>query len=314
MRVLITSDWHIRNSAPRSRKDEYVSEQWRKVDFVFSTAVQQKCSYILHCGDLTEYSPYPRFDWVCFNNLINCMYDLTGITIVAIAGQHDLYFHGNRERTPLYTLSNIDLPFVIANNEETFLYPNESDGNAHYLYGASYGTELKDIKPEISPSADKRILMLHTLVSNVDIWDGHVPFLTPHQLFETFPQFDLIATGDNHVGFVVERDGRWVVNCGSLMRSNISQVNHKPFVAIYDTDTNTVETIPIPIAPFDEVMRVEEKKRDDDKKEEMEAFINGLVRGEVEVTDFLTRLRAKMEKVDKDVFSVLEEAITRIKG
>ena len=48
--------------------------------------------------------------------------------------------------------------------------------------------------------------------------------------------------------FVIEDEGRLLVNPGSLMRTTAAQIDHKPRVYLYYAEDNTVEPIFIPIA------------------------------------------------------------------
>ena len=67
-----------------------------------------------------------------------------------------------------------------------------------------------------------------------------------HLRVKKFPQYDLILTGDNHKPFVVEHEGRILVNPGSMMRTTADQIDHKPRVYLWDGER--VEPVYLPIA------------------------------------------------------------------
>ena len=83
-------------------------------------------------------------------------------------------------------------------------------------------------------------------------------------------KFDLIVSGDNHQSFTHKEGNRLLINCGSLMRNKIDQVNHKPCIWIFDTLTRAAKQIFIPVVPFSEVFNIEKAEKIKSKNEKLE--------------------------------------------
>ncbi len=54
MKFLITGDWHIRNTSPKRRLDDYWVTVRKKIDFIYSLASEEKCDFILQPGDFFD--------------------------------------------------------------------------------------------------------------------------------------------------------------------------------------------------------------------------------------------------------------------
>lgn len=51
--AILTADWHLQDTQPRCRLDEFWTTQWKKVDFISALQRQYDCP-VLHAGDLFE--------------------------------------------------------------------------------------------------------------------------------------------------------------------------------------------------------------------------------------------------------------------
>jgi predicted phosphodiesterase len=127
------------------------------------------------------------------------------------------------------------------------------------------------------PKTNREILVWHVMV-----WQGDQPWpgcTDPEagKLLRDTKGPDLILTGHNHKPFVAERDGRLLVNPGSLMRMSADQICHKPRVYLWYEEDNTVEPVYIPIDPegVDAVSRVH-LQQVQEKDARIEAFIEKL--------------------------------------
>ena len=96
-------------------------------------------------------------------------------------------------------------------------------------------------------------------------------------LLKKFPEYDLILTGDNHKPFVVEYEGRYLVNPGSMMRTTAAQVDHTPRVYLWYAESNKIDIHYLPIT--DDVVSREHllptKKKEENEKR-MDSFITAL--------------------------------------
>ncbi|MFH1731581.1 MAG: hypothetical protein ABIF82_08010, partial [Planctomycetota bacterium] len=175
------------------------------------------------------------------------------------------------------------------------------------IYGAWWGEDIP-----VPREGKLNILLMHKMVLQKKLWLGQTDFVYARDLLKNHLEFDLFVTGDNHQAFVEEDNGRYVVNCGSLMRANIDQVDHKPKVYIYDTEKRNLEEIFLKVVPVKKVLDVKKAEVQKERDERLELFIANLKQGEKGTTfDFIDRLYEVMgdKKVDQEIREIIEEAL-----
>jgi len=271
MKLLVTGDWHIRGKKPKNRTDDFIHTQESKINFILETAANYSCRYILQPGDF--FDSYQISDFLKQHYIHK--FKQPGVpTILSILGQHDMRYHSSdKNNTPLKVMDSAQVVVLLGSD------PFHDLGNFH-IYGASWNEEI----PKIEDKNKYNILALHKMIVNDKLWakqEGHTygyPMLKNHA-------FDLIVSGDNHTSFKFEYGGKYLLNCGSLMRTNIDQGNHKPVIYIIDTEdpTDDLIEIEIPIAQFEEVFDLTKAEEEQEKNEELEAFIAGLKDEDVEL-------------------------------
>lgn len=305
MKILCTGDWHLRFQKPQSRTDaNYFETQYGKVKNLLEFAEENKVSVILQPGDFFDSS---EVAYVVINYYIK-LFKWFDIPIFCVAGQHDKRFHTK-------SLNNTPLGVLEASKVVKILNPVKPEiiGGVAF-YGLSWGEEksIQFSKHDIS------ILILHKMVVTEKLWFGQEDYVHAHSLFAQFPEVDLFVCGDNHKSFTVQGDarrgrvGRYVVNCGSLMRSGIDQVEHRPVAYVYDTDTRALRPHFLDVAPAAEVLDVERAREADARDAELRAFVDGLGAERDLGLGFLENLRAAVTGVDEGVRGVVEEALGRV--
>jgi hypothetical protein len=174
-----------------------------------------------------------------------------------------------------------------------------------------YGCGFEEEFPDIEFSKNFNILLLHKLVSNSDLWFGNVNYVSTKQLFKK-TKFDLIIIGDNHKSFTDNQKDRWILNTGSMLRSNSDQSEHHPCIYLFDTKFGIPEILSIPCKPFDQVMRVEKIQEDKAISADLKAFEEELNRKDYKPEfNFLNDLeKAKSELEEDGVRNMIDEAIT----
>ena len=260
MKLMLCGDFHLTNRRPKSRIDDYVLAQECKVEWIIETAVRLGCKATIQPGDLTDKHESPdsfKTKWIhTFKDQIR---------ILTVPGQHDLRYHTSpTDNTPYGVLVASGNMFIIGK------IPLIIDGVN--FYGAGWNQDIPKITNE-----GVNILVTHRMVSIEQEWPGH-QFEQPGGLLRKHG-FDLIVSGDNHKSFDFEYDGKKLVNCGSLMRANIDQVDHQPCVYIYDTETMGLEKILIPVKPIEEVMDLEVAEEEKEKSEELIKLVATLKEG-----------------------------------
>lgn len=219
--AILTGDWHLREDTPICRIDDFWTAQWNKVDQI----VELQCKYdcpVVHSGDLFDHwKPSPYLISMTLLHLPERFW--------TVYGNHDLPQHNINlaEKTGVMVLANADKLRIF---EE-----------CHWLGSPTVGSFF-------FPGADKPGIDRNLLVWHVMTWKTKNPIPggsdpTAKQLLKKYPQFDIIVTGHNHETFVEEYEGRLLVNPGALTRQTADQMDHKPCVFLWYSETNSVEQV-----------------------------------------------------------------------
>ena len=244
--LIATGDWHLREDKPIARIDDFWYAQWRKVVWITSLATQLKCP-IIQAGDIFHHwKPSPYL-------LSTTMQYLQGENIKAIYGNHDLPQHSltMAEKSGMFTL--------------------QEAGVIELLFGTHWGqTPGED---HILNMGGKRVCVWHVMT-----WLGETPWpgctdLPADKLLDQYEDIDLLITGHNHKSFAIQRDGRWLVNPGSITRQTADQENHEPSVYVYYSD-GSLEKKPIPMAS--NVITREHIERKEHRDDRIDAFVSRL--------------------------------------
>lgn len=225
---------------------------------------------------MTEHYPYPKMPYGITQRYIRRFLNIPTDEntwplgwILTIFGQHDMNQHQGIVNTPLWTMEAAQALWVLeAEDPFTFTSPT---GQQIHIHGHTYNSPV----PQVTSPEAFNILLTHQMVSDRDHWHGHVDFTNAIQLLRRLSDYDLIVCGDNHISFRTNEpdSGRWLVNCGSLMRSTITQKNHKPIVYVFDTEERSLQPFYIPIDPPETVFSEEEAIVIRDEGEEINPFV-----------------------------------------
>lgn len=233
--LILTSDWHLRSTIPICRKDDFLKEQERKVDFILRQSLVYNCP-ILIAGDIGDKPQWEN--WVLKKYIEK--FKKHSQKIYVLPGQHDLPNHR------LDKLDESGLGVLIASKAATLLLREPV-----YILGIDIGIYPVQFKNKIfkvkSNEDEQHIVIIHQLVSQSKLWEGQRNFTFAKSLLKKFPCYKLIVSGDNHQSFVEEYEGRLLVNPGSIMRTSISQKDFKPAIYLWYVETNTIKKIFIPI-------------------------------------------------------------------
>ncbi|MBT6048976.1 MAG: hypothetical protein HOG49_19430 [Candidatus Scalindua sp.] len=261
---LVSADWHIRGDRPVCRTDDYMEAQQKKIEFISNLAGFHDCP-ILVAGD---FGHRPMWGDRLLNWFISRNSKVERPHIIAICGQHDLPNHrlDKWEEAGVGVLSKSIENFEVAHND--FNYDNRIQ-----IHTYPYGEKIQCF----TESARKiNIAMVHQMViksQDDKLWHDQKADHAK-RLLRKFPCYDYILSGDNHQSFVVEHEGRYLINAGSLMRMSANQIGDLPSVYSVDIRKNSVERVYLPIEK-DVISREHidvAKKRDD----RIDSFVNRL--------------------------------------
>ncbi len=292
--LIISSDWHLREDTPICRTDDFWAAQWKKVLYIKELQYKYQCP-VFHAGDLFHH-------WKPSPHLLSTTIDSLPEQFHTILGQHDIPQHNLQlaDKSGVHTLYRA--------------------GKLQILPECHYGQDPTDETLRLwipidetndSFKIDRRMIL---------VWH-HLTYITKpfpdasggmaEGILRKYPQFDLIITGDNHQSFWVNHAGRLLVNPGSLTRQTADQAEFKPRVYLWYADTNTVQSVYLPIEEGVISREHIDHKEEHDKR--IDAFISKLD-GDWQVElSFEQNLKAFFEKnnirdlVKELIFKAIEQ-------
>lgn len=279
---VLTSDWHLRETAPVCRTDDFWNAQWKKVGFIADLAEHYNCP-VIHAGDLFHHwkpSPY----------LLAKAYETLPKDFWTVYGNHDLPQH------------SLEL------EDRSGIYMLKTAGRIKLLDGAHCRQDLS-LENSIKGPDGRRVGVIH-----LGVWKGKSPWPgctnpTSQQMLEDNPDFDLIVSGDFHTPVVDELDGRLLVNPGSITRQTADQADFRPRVYLWLPQSNAAVPVYLPIE--EGVVSRVHIAMTEERDSRLEAFISKLSEDwEVEMS-FENNLRhfEQANNVHPSVMSIIQRAI-----
>ena len=301
MKVFCTGDWHITAHVPKKRLDNYVETQFNKVKQILEHASQYEDSAIVQPGDFfdTPTEPY----WI-INKYQELLSQYPNVKIFITYGQHDLRYHThNFQNTPLYTFE--------ANRSVTHpVSPIVMDNVV--FHAAPWNSEIEPPDRSNYPEGSVHVLMLHKMIIDEKLWDDQEHFTWGTDMISKYG-YDLTVCGDNHKYFLLERDGKLLTNCGSIMRSNVGQKDHKPAYVVFDSHTREHEVHYLKVPEFSEVFDTTNQAVTKDTSKKLLDFVDSLNEGTgVRDFDFLRNLLDFAHSPDNSYSDSLKKVIEEI--
>lgn len=269
MKIVYTADWHLDPiKTPVCRLDDFKETQIRKIKFIEDFANEHE-AMLLHGGDVVDRDNMKggREALAFYRFLFSHLPVMWGII-----GNHDLYMN---------TMDQLKMSMVstMIDNNRYNVIEDSIEMEDCRIFGYNHGSEIAEV-----PVNDKvNIAVYHGFVDTKKntLIEGH----SARDLLNEFGHcYDFILTGDHHKPFVMERNGCTLINAGSIMRTTIKQVDHKPCVWLIDTETKEYEQIFIPIEDASEVITTAHADMEKDRDERIEAFVT-YAGNEYEVTN-----------------------------
>jgi len=300
MKIAIIGDIHYTDKTPSCRTDDYQEALHEKIDQIFVSSEEEDVDALLQAGDMTD-SPFLSYStYITLSDIMK----KNKKRLITCYGQHDLRYR-NKGNTPLDALVNQGLIEIAGKDPLRLIrFPDIA------IYGCSFGEQ----HPQIQDPNAFNILILHQLIVSSQERDWEKDQVLHSALLQN-SKYDLLVTGDNHLPFIISTEGkkqRHLINCGSLMRSTIDQVDHEPFFVIFDTDTRTYEKHFLKIKPWQGVFDLERKVKIEERNENLEIYAESLKEQKDMGLDYTANLIAYMQenKIEKPVEDIVTECIT----
>lgn len=241
--ALCCADLHMREDQPLARTDNYQETQRKKFNYLLKIAENHKVP-VLCSGDFFHKAKVSKqFEIDIINNI-----EYANFVFHILPGNHDLPYHS------LEHLNNSSLG-ILNLSHRIHIHPYELD--------KMYNTKINNIK----------IGMIHSLIHRDTPMkiDGKTISTKAKTILKKYPELDVIISGDNHESFIVEHEGRILINPGSMMRMTAAQIDHKPsIVLLYDDLSYEIIYFPIEKGVIDRT-HIDKKNNYDER---MDKFIN----------------------------------------
>lgn len=262
--AIICGDIHLRDDTPQCRTDDFQAAQWRKIDWLAGLQQEHGCP-VLDAGDLFH-------RWKVSSELVVKAFHHLPVEMYTVPGNHELPNHNLSliEKSGLGVLKVSERIRVLDAGVMARPFPCTA-----HVHPFPWGFKTEPLLGRKNEAAvDRNIALCHVMTyTGRNPWPGCTDEEAGAML-KRLKGFDLVITGHNHKPFVIEHEGRLLVNPGSLMRQAGDQADHRPRVYFWYSETNSVEEVFVPI---DEgvVSRVHLAVVED-KEERLEAFVSRL--------------------------------------
>lgn len=215
--AIITGDWHLRDSIPKCRADDFINEQWFKVQEIIELQQKYDCP-ILFSGDLFHTWKSTPF---LINETISEFISFSN-DFISVIGNHDMKSHN------IELMQQSAWQTLFATGHIKYL-PNHGD----------WDFDHKNNNPLYFKIKDRKIKILHIMTyKGKEPWPG-CQDPKANKLFDMFPEADLIVTGHNHQSFIVKKKDKLLINPGCLTRQTAKEIDHKPCVFLWNAKSNT---------------------------------------------------------------------------
>ena len=299
MKFLLMGDAHLTDKSPKKRTDDFVKAQNSKMMQIFDIYKAQKCYAILQPGDLFDShraSDYLKQYWIK-------IFKKYKVSVLCVFGQHDLRYHtSNIDNTPIRVMNRAGNVYILGK------VPSSDDWLLH-LYGQSWFEKT----PKIQDPKRFNILVVHKqfYTAKIDFPTQDVEGTNATAFLKKHP-FDLIVAGDNHRFFRATYKGKQLINLGSLMRTKIDQVNHKPRVAVFDTKTKKIKFFKLDVKPFEEVFDMAKEKEEEERSESLQTFIQEIKTSKKsKKLNFISKLKEARDATEEGVALVIDEVMRK---
>jgi len=234
------------------RIDDYWMTLQMKLTQALEIFAEKECDCVLQVGDFFDAPTVACKVKAEIIRLLHIFGYYGQNRILCVYGQHDISGHSK------YTLPNSPLAILQAArvikilDDDPVATGTDKDADRDlvtFIYGASFGEPI----PEPS-SKFYNILVTHRMIGDRPLWPGQ-ELVGPRQFLRKHPGYNLIVCGDYHFRFTETWNGRTIINPGAIVRKTISKfdLEHKPAVVIFDTDTSELEIVELSVHPPEKV-------------------------------------------------------------
>jgi len=289
MKLIISADYHLRETLPRCRKDaNWLLSQELILNSIADNANKYDASVCI-VGDLFHTPQVPAKIIIMFLNFVSRVKN----NVYLLAGNHELSWH---------SWANVDnCSFGVLNKimqeQKTNLLSPESIG----LWS--------NFNEDFTGNDKTGIRFLHRLVfpSEKDK-PPKVDACTAEDVVNEFPNEKWIFTGDYHRAFHYKKQGRHLINPGCITRQASDAADYQPSVYFIDTETDEIKLIELP----DDINMVTDEhiQQKNDREDRITAFVSLIKNSKgvsLDFADNIEKMIIASENLDDDTISMIRE-------
>lgn len=304
MKLLLSSDWHLRGSNPENRVDNFFLSQLRKVEQIFQIFNKEKCQYLLQAGDLFD-CPRPSFEVIQYIIKLFKEYRMSKENFICVSGQHDARYR-QIDRTAFKLMETLDYTTICKKmklSEDT------------HLYGVSWGDEI----PIIEDINKFNILLIHKTIVSKQQFIGQENYLQSDKLFKKYP-YDIVLAGDNHIPVFFQYKEQTIIGCGTISRKTVGESDLIPHIYLLDITENdltySLDKIELEYESAEKVFRPEALTRETTKENaKLKEFIESIKNNEIGSSlDFKKNLEIMMKTSTQEIKDIIIKSFEEIIG
>lgn len=241
MKYISVSDLHFRDDKPRCRVEkDWFGTQRRKLQWLIEQVNTHKCPLII-AGDLLDSGNVSSL----LENMLIEEFNKAEYPIYSIAGNHDMLYHSIKHLKKGSYWVLVQAGAIQHLEEHTPLFDTT-------ITPFQYGETMEN---------GEGIAICHRLVTR----GTPPPYLTTaisaEDLLDMY-DYDIILSGDFHDAYYVEKDGKVLVNGGSILRQTADKKYTIPKIFLYDDGNITEIEVPVNIEDVQQEYLIEEKDRE----------------------------------------------------
>ncbi len=292
------SDCHLTSSNSIGRLDDVFEAGISKFSFVLEYASKNDC-LILQAGDFLDSSR----SWMLHSRLVGLFKKYPKVQIFIVRGQHDFYMYSEKSKDATSLGVFVQLGYLHELDEVPINITREI-----HLYGCSWGQKIP--VPRYNKKEISNILVIHAPILATIQFKGQ-NYIKALSFLEKNKDYDLILCGDIHQKFFFEKEGRYILNTGPMLRleANFYNLKHHPCFAVLDLEKWKVKWVEIPCSSADGVLSRKHIESRDESQNMLDEFVHVVNNAEFKGVDFFQNLNDYMMKnrVRKEVRQVIEE-------
>ena len=241
MKFLCGSDFHFRSDKPRCRVDtDWFATQRKRAQWLIKQINTHKCP-LFDAGDTIDSGVITPL----LENMLIEEFTKANYPIYTIAGNHSVLYHSMKHLTKgsYWVLHQAGAIQHISGQQNLSGVP---------ITAFQYGDSMQN---------GTGVAICHRLVFPNEPPPYLPTAIKAEELLDMY-DYDIILSGDNHMAFYTEHNGKVLINGGGLLRQTADKKYNIPAIFLYDNGVITKIEAPIILENVQQEYLLEEKARE----------------------------------------------------